>query len=259
MEPLILITNDDGYRSPGIRAAVEAVMDLGEVLVAAPYVQQSGMGRAFPRTADDGIIEQSELIVRGERILVYGVHGSPALAAAHGILEIADRKPDLCISGINYGENLGMTVTCSGTLGAAFEAVSHEVPAVAISVGADLSVQRTDAFPRIDWNPARRILRHIAREVLGEGMWPGADVLNINLPAEGTDGLEYRVTSLSRQNYFCFQKPGKRDWSKPFALQSEQVVDLAVLEPDSDIYAVYVDRQVSVTPLSVRMSCGLSV
>lgn len=252
MKPLILVTNDDGYRSPGIRAAAEAVWDLGEVLIAAPYQQQSGMGRAFPRTADDGIIEQSEITVQGTAIPIYGVHGSPALAAAHGILEIAGRKPDLCISGINYGENLGMTVTCSGTLGAALEAVSHGVPAIAVSVGADLSVQRTNAFPRTDWKPAMRILRRLAGEVLEKGMWPGADLLNINLPGDGPDKLEYRVTSLSRQNYFCFRKPEKRDWSKPFSLQSERMVDLDLLEPDSDIYAVYVDGRISVTPLSVR-------
>lgn len=254
MKPLILITNDDGCRSPGLQAVAEAVRGLGEILVAAPFVQQTGMGRAFPRAADNGIIEQSEMTVQGDRIPVYGVHGSPALAVAHGILEIAGRKPDLCISGINYGENLGMTVTCSGTLGAAFEAVSHGVPAIAVSVAADLSVQRTEAFPRIDWGPAMRILRSVAGEVLEKGMWPGADLLNINLPKAGADGSTYRVTSLSRQNYFCFRKPGKRDWSKPFSLQSELAVNLDGLEPDSDIYAVYVDRQISVTPLSVRMT-----
>ena len=119
--PFILLTNDDGIESPGIRAAAEAVLDLGDLIIAAPAKQQSGMGRAFPRLEDTGIIETSCIRINGQEIPAYGVHGSPALAVAHGILEIADRKPDLCISGINYGENLGQTVTCSGTLGAAIE------------------------------------------------------------------------------------------------------------------------------------------
>ena len=89
---------------------------------------EHAMGRSFPYTEEAGIIEKMELILDNERSVAgYGVYGTPASAAAHAVLELADRKPDLCISGINYGGNLGLSITGSGTLGAAWEASSHDL------------------------------------------------------------------------------------------------------------------------------------
>lgn len=123
--PLILVTNDDGIHSPGLYAAASVAVKSGDVLIAAPHTQQTGMGRSFPGYPDNGVIEKIETEdmklpgeITGNKILAYGIHGTPALAVAHGILELAEHTPDLCISGINYGENLGSCLTCSGTLGA---------------------------------------------------------------------------------------------------------------------------------------------
>lgn len=132
MKPLILITNDDGVYSPGLIAA-EAVQYLGDLLIVAPRFQQTSMGRSFPKSDDVGVIEKMRVMVNGAEIDAYGVHGSPAHAVSHGILELAYKKPDLCISGINYGENLGLSLTCSGTIGAALEADSYEIPSIAVS------------------------------------------------------------------------------------------------------------------------------
>ncbi len=284
--PLILVTNDDGIHSPGLYAAAQAAAKTGDVLIAAPHTQQTGMGRSFPRCPDDGIIEEVEVPERmleglrrekmqdGETgtyaetrygtIRAYAVHGSPARAVAHGVLELADRKPDLCVSGINYGENLGTCLTCSGTLGALFEASSHGIPGIAVSVEADLSRQHSEDFGEMDWSAAQSILERYIRQVLEKGM-PGnsnpgersamrADAWNINVP----DGLQFpypeRRTVLSRQNYFYFVRPEKRDYSQPYRLKSEKNVDMESLEKDSDIYAVYVDRVASVTPLKFDMS-----
>ena len=254
--PLILLTNDDGIESPGIRAAAEAVLDLGDLIIAAPAKQQSGMGRAFPRLEDTGIIETSCIRINGQEIPAYGVHGSPALAVAHGILEIADRKPDLCISGINYGENLGQTVTCSGTLGAAIEAASQGIPAIAVSLEANLSIQRLEQLPGARLDTSGEILRAAAQRILAKENVMQADIWNINVPAEAEDPKDYRITTQSRQNYFCFQKPQKRDFSRPFRLTSKISIDMDTLERDSDIYAVYVDRKISVTPLTIDMTAG---
>lgn len=118
MKPLILITNDDAIRSPGLAAAAEAVEDLAELLIAALHIQQTGMERLFPRHPDNGIIDEKILKINGHDVKGYAVHGTPALAVAHGVLELTDKKSDLCISGINYGENMRSGLTCSGTLGA---------------------------------------------------------------------------------------------------------------------------------------------
>lgn len=259
MKPLILITNDDGIRSPGLIAAAEAVADIGDILIAAPHTQQTGMGRAFPRMEDTGMIEEEAVEIRGWPVRAYGVHGSPAFAVAHGILELSGRRPDLCISGINYGENMGAVLTCSGTLGAAFEAVSHGVPAIAVSLEADLDIQRSNEFRAADFGPSMELLRIWTARVLEEGMPKHVDILNINVPAAPRHPGEYRITAQSRQNYFEFIRPGKRDLHRPFSLRSRLHVDEETLEKDSDIYAVYVDKTASVTPVNIVMSIDMAL
>ncbi|MDD2980706.1 MAG: 5'/3'-nucleotidase SurE [Hespellia sp.] len=254
MKKLILITNDDGIRSPGLKAAAEAADAYGDLLIAAPIGQQTGMGRAFPRTEDQGIIEKIPLNINGREQIGYGVHGSPSYAVAHGVLELADRKPDLCISGINYGENMGMVLTCSGTVGAAIEAVSHGIPGIAVSLEADLSFQRMNEYPDISWDKSKEVLDMWIGKVIREGMPEKTDILNINIPLALEDSRLFRVTVQSRQNYFCFIKPQSRDFSQSFKLNSERKVDMMSLEKNSDIYATYVEHVTSVTPITCDMS-----
>ena len=104
-KPNILLTNDDGIRSPGLWAAAEALSELGFVTVAAPRDQSSGMGRSLPSTSD-GLIRTETMEVHGKEWNVHSVGGSPAQAVLHGILEIMPQPPDLVVSGINYGENV---------------------------------------------------------------------------------------------------------------------------------------------------------
>src|SRR5512143_404698 len=133
--PQILLTNDDGIQSPGLWAAAGALAAVGRVTVAAPAEQSSGMGRSLPSTSS-GIIREEKLRVNGPEWIVYAVSGSPAQAVQHGVLEIMPKKPDLVVSGINYGENVGLGTTISGTVGAAMEAASLDIPALAISLEA---------------------------------------------------------------------------------------------------------------------------
>ena len=114
-KPQILLTNDDGILSPGLWAAAAALEKLGYVHVVAPREQSSGMGRSMPATSD-GIIKPQQVNVNGREWTVYAVGGTPAQAVLHGVFEIVPRKPDLVVSGINYGENLGLGVTVSGTV-----------------------------------------------------------------------------------------------------------------------------------------------
>ena len=93
MQPLIFLTNDDGIHSPGLRAAPEAVLDFGDVLIVAPRFQQTAMSRSLPIAADNGIIEPFEVTVGGTESTIYGTYGSPAQAVKHAILELAPRKP----------------------------------------------------------------------------------------------------------------------------------------------------------------------
>src|SRR5690606_4004392 len=130
--PLILFTNDDGISSPGLWAAASAFTDIADVLVVAPREQQSGMGRSLPVTSE-GRIHKQQMTFSGSEYTVYAVDGTPAQAVQHGVIELADRLPALVVSGINYGENAGNGVTISGTVGAALEAASLSIPAIAVS------------------------------------------------------------------------------------------------------------------------------
>ena len=250
MRPLILVTNDDGILSPGIAAAAAAVQDLGEILVCAPRYQQTSMGRALPK--DDGLGRIDVMDVQaGSRVLRgFAVHGSPAQAVSHGIHEIARRTPDLCISGINYGENLGMSLFHSGTIGAALEASTHMIPGLAVSLEAGIELHHADDYGSMDWRAAMRLTALLAEQILREGLAGDIALLNANVPADAGEATEVRVTMQSRQDYYVVEAPGDRDFGEPHRLEVAVRVDERTLEPDSDIQAFAVDRVVSVTPLT---------
>lgn len=249
MKPLILLTNDDGIGSPGLLAMAEAVEDLGELLIAAPATQQTSMGRAFPRTEQLGIIKEKEISVHGKSLYGYGIYGSPAYAVDCGVLELAERKPDLCLSGINYGENLGTNLTCSGTVGAVLEASTHQIPGIAFSIPAEIGIQRSQKYPQVDWEAAKRVVRYWADKLYVEKEILGTKWLNINMPDVIPSPEEYCYTRQSVQNYFDFLKPPKRDFSKRYEYQSVINYQENRLDERDDIYAVCVKKRTSVTPI----------
>ncbi len=129
----ILLTNDDSIHSPGLWAAAEALDPLGYVHVVAPRDQHSGAGRSMP-IHTSGIIERMTLTVNGREWDVFAVDGSPGQSMLHGIYDVIKATPDIVVSGINYGENVGSGVTVSGTIGAAIEAATLDIPALAVSM-----------------------------------------------------------------------------------------------------------------------------
>ncbi|AGK52078.1 stationary-phase survival protein SurE [Bacillus sp. 1NLA3E] len=249
-----MITNDDGVYSPGLAAAVEAVQHLGDLLIVAPRFQQTSMGRSFPKSSSVGIIDPVNIIVNGKEMKAYGVHGSPAQAVSYGLLELTNRKPDLCISGINYGENLGLSLTCSGTLGAAFEADSYDIPSIAVSRQVPLAIQYTIDYQKMDWDIAKKITADLAYEVLKNGIPEGVKILNVNVPDGAEYDTEIRITKQSRLNYSVFNKPEIRDFSCSYPLTSILDVDEKKTEENSDVYAIYYDKVISITPLTWDLS-----
>jgi 5'-nucleotidase len=250
--PLILVTNDDGLLSPGLRAAAEAVADLGELLLVAPATQQTAMSRAFVRDADAGVIEQVDLHIADTSVAAYAVCGSPVMAVTHAVLELAERPIDLCISGINYGENIGSGIGVSGTIGAALEADLYGIPAIAAGIAAEVSEWRT--FGEVDWDGAKHFTRLLAAQVLDEGMPTGVSVLNLNVPRGATSRTELRRTVQSHQPYYVRSKQAPRPLHLPYQFPIDIVVDAQRLEPGTDIHAVVQDGVVSVTPLTWCMT-----
>lgn len=257
MKPLILITNDDGIFSPGLLALAESLDRLGDLLIVAPELQQTSMGRSFPKGEQIGIIKKVNISISNGNIKSYSVHGSPAQAVSYGLLELTDRIPDLCVSGINYGENLGNTLTCSGTVGACFEAVTHGIPSVAVSKQAKLEMMSSSTYHEQDWSLAQKTVVDIVNKIMDEGFPENAAILNINVP-DKVNSDEIRLTRQSRHSYGSYIKPEKRDFNQGFRLGSRFKVDLDALEKDSDMYSFYIDKVVSVTPIKHDFSTSIN-
>jgi len=261
-DPLILITNDDGITSPGLRATVQAVLPLGDPLVVAPARQWSGAGRSMPQ-GDAGRISRHPLEVDGRPVMAYQVDSSPALAVAHALLGLVPRRPALLVSGINYGENMGADVTISGTVGAALQGADLGIPALAVSLQ---TPKETHVYPSdsVDFAAAIHFTRLFARWMLQVMLPFDVDVLKIDVPDDATPETAWRLTRVSRQAYFVAALPQQASPADPAAPPSvgrcgggidyEPLAHPERTEPDSDIYALAVDRVVSVAPLSLDLT-----
>jgi 5'-nucleotidase len=248
----ILLSNDDGIESPGLWAAAEALSELGFVTVAAPQDQSSGMGRSLPSTSE-GIIRTKVMRVCGREWTVHAVAGSPTQAVLHGILEIMPQAPDLVVSGINYGENVGTGVTISGTVGAALEAASHGIPALAISLETSREHHLSYSM-EIDFSVAARFTVYFARQILEKQFPPDVDLLKVDVPAEATRQTPWQVTHIARQRYYVPILHERRSWEEPGVVDYEEAAILNDKYQGSDVYALRVQREVSVTPLSLDLT-----
>jgi 5'-nucleotidase len=251
-KPQILLTNDDGILSPGLWAAAESLSELGFVHVVAPREQCTGMGRSMPATSD-GIIELQEVKVGGKTWTVYAVGSSPAQAVQHGFLEVLPIQPDLVVSGINYGENLGTGITVSGTVGAALEAASLGVRALAISLELE-AVHHRSYSTEVDFSAAAYFTGYFARLFLAQQLHPDVDVLKVDVPGNATRETEWVMTRLSKKRYFEPTPPRRETWSEPGRPGYRRNMDLTTFDPASDVYAVLVRNLVSVTPVSLDMT-----
>ncbi|GAA0739368.1 MULTISPECIES: 5'/3'-nucleotidase SurE [Flavobacteriaceae] len=168
--PLILVTNDDGITAPGIRTLIEVMNSIGDVIVVAPDSPQSGMGHAI--TINSTLFVEEIKIDEGKQ-REYSCSGTPADCVKLAINEIFDRKPDLCVSGINHGSNSSINVIYSGTMSAAIEAGIEGIPAIGFSL--------LDYNWNANFKATKSFVKTIAENVLKEGL-PKGVVLNVNLP-----------------------------------------------------------------------------
>ena len=177
-KPLILVSNDDGITSPGIRHLIEAMTQLGEVVVVAPDSPQSGMGHAI--TIGNTLrLDKSELFPGVEAWQCSGTPADCVKIAKHHILK--DRRPDLVVSGINHGANTSVSILYSGTMSAAIEAAMEGLPAIGFSLceyGWDANFEHTLPY-----------LISIAKEALTKGI-PEGVALNVNFPAKQEEPIK---------------------------------------------------------------------
>jgi 5'-nucleotidase len=254
---LILITNDDGIDSPGLHAAAAAVADLGDLLIMAPNSQRTGAGRGFPPIRDRAIY-LTEIPFGSSSHPAYTAEVSPAQAVQFALLELAERPIDLCVSGINYGENLGSGVTISGTVGAALEAACSGIPALALSLETPPEFHLNNS-PEVDFSAAAHFTRQFARQILDKGLPPGVDLFKIDVPAGATAQTGWRATRISRQRYYQTLPSERVRLDEPKELRYRIYVDRETLEPESDIHGVIVDKLVAVVPMTIDLTAPIGL
>ena len=177
-KPLILVTNDDGITAPGMRALIEVMKELGEVVVVAPDKPQSAMGHAI--TINNTLFINKISAVNSE-VVEYSCSGTPVDCVKMAVSEILHRKPDLCVSGINHGSNSSINVIYSGTMSAAVEAGIEGIPAIGFSL--------QDFGWNADFEPTKKFVKTIASQVLSKGL-PDGVLLNVNFPKLPEDQIK---------------------------------------------------------------------
>jgi 5'-nucleotidase len=232
--PLILLSNDDGHFSEGLRSLASAMEGLGEIVVVAPEAEQSAASHA--------ISLHRPLRIKEIRPQWYAVDGTPTDCAYLAINHILrGRRPTLMVSGINHGSNLADDVTYSGTVAAAMEASLLGVPAIALS----LATRTAFAF-----EAAAHFARALARTALARLLPPGM-LLNVNIPPGELRG--YRITRLGKHSYGfdvienVDPRGRKYYWIGGNDYAYEDI-------PGTDCHAVLKEGLVSVTPLHLDLT-----
>src|SRR5437763_15650235 len=179
----ILVTNDDGYRSEGLLALADVLRPLGDVTIVAPMSEASAIGHALTLRQPLRLEQMSDN--------VFAVEGTPTDCVNIAVTHVLRCLPDLVVSGINKGWNLGDDVTYSGTVSGALEGALLGVPAIAVS----LEKIRDASF---DFAEAARAAHQVAQWVLQKGI-PSRTFLNMNLPTGRSKG--FRITARAKRNH----------------------------------------------------------
>lgn len=229
--PHILITNDDGIHAAGLRALVEGLAGFATVSVVAPNQERSATAQSI--TVRQPIF--CEQVAERE----WAIEGTPADAMMVALHRLFPKPPDLVISGINRGPNLGENVFYSGTVGAATEAVINHVPAIAISLA-----HRGMGFV---YDHAAQFARRLAELILQKGL-PSGVLLNVNVPLDWKGGV--RLTRQSGKISRTVLQEGADPRGRVYYWLNEEPVDCTV-DPDSDYAAVFAGH-VSITPIELE-------
>ena len=231
----ILVSNDDGYRAPGLSAMVEAVSDFGEVTVIAPNQDRSGASNSLTLTVPIRV----EQIENG----YFVCSGTPTDCVHLGITGLMPQEPDMIISGINNARNLGDDVLYSGTVGAAMEGRFLGLPAIAVSLAGD---------DPIHFDTAGNVVRQLLEKMLQAPLSPST-ILNINVPDLPRDQISgWQATRLGGRDRACpairARDPVGKDIYWIGAAGVEQDAG-----PGTDFFAI-AQGYVSITPLTADMT-----
>jgi 5'-nucleotidase len=214
------------------------------------------MGRSLPNTSD-GIIEEKQVQVNGQNWTVYSVGGSPAQTVLYGILDVMKRKPDLVVSGINYGENVATGVTISGTVGAALEGAALEIPALAVSLEADEKYHLSYS-EEVSFEVAAEFTYRFANLLLEKKFPADVNVLKVDVPSDATIATPWQLTRVSRQRYYEPLATERVSLTEPGLITYREAGQFDNEPEDTDVYVLRKKRLVSVSPLSIDLTSRVS-
>ncbi|MCD6558280.1 MAG: 5'/3'-nucleotidase SurE [Palaeococcus sp.] len=251
--PKILITNDDGIRSRGIKAAVEALQGLGKLYVVAPMFQRSASGRAMTLHRPLRAVRVKMAGVEA----AYALDGMPVDCIIFAMARFGNF--DLAVSGINLGENMSTEITISGTASAAIEAATHDIPSIAVSLEVNREKHKFGVGEGMDFSTAEYFLRKVARAMLGKKLPRDVQMLNVNVPYGATKDTPIAFTRLAKRMYQPSIEERVDPKGHPYYWIVGTQCPTETLEPGTDMYAVKVERKVSITPINIDMTAGVDL
>ena len=238
----ILVTNDDGIRSPGLWALADGLKDVGEVAVVAPDRDQSGIGSAKTLVA---VVRAEEVPAEIDGVKAFSVQGTPADCVILANESLFQGRFDLVVSGINHGANLGLDIMSSGTVGAAMQGYFRNIPSMAVSV-----TSLTD----VKYEAAALTARCLAMAI-SRSSPPGPLLLNVNLPNVAPEMIEkVDITRLGPRAYMESVERKADGHRTHYWIKQNRPTNLEVGE-GTDIWAVRKNR-VSITPVDLLTGPG---
>jgi 5'-nucleotidase len=235
----ILISNDDGIQSPGLHALVRALKEMGEIWVVAPDREQSAVGHAITLSDPIRLLPWEEL---QDADHTFAISGTPADCIKLALTELMPERPDIVVSGINCGENTGISIIYSGTVSAATEGTINGIPSVAISL---------DSFTARKFEASAVFARRVVELVIERGL-PEDTLLNVNIPNLPLD--EIKGVRVARQGRARFQETFmKRSDPRGKTYYWMDGAKVALIEKNTDGTALH-DGYVTLTPIKLNFT-----
>lgn len=235
----ILLTNDDGINAPGISALFESIEPMGDITVVAPDTERSAVGHAI--TLSDPL--RVEKVNKRGKFFGYAVSGTPADCVKIAVWALLEDKPDIVVSGINLGNNTGISIIYSGTVSAATEGMILEIPSIAISLA---------AYKKPDFSYAAKFAKKLVNLVLKNGL-PVRTLLNVNVPNVPESEIKgVRITRQGKAVYREFFDERKDPWGRSYYWMAGEKV--RIKEDDSVDDSALDNNMVSVTPIQFDLT-----
>ena len=237
--PLILISNDDGYLAGGINQLTDMVKSFGDVIVVAPDSGRSGAGMSITSSVPVSVRK----IQDAPGCKVYACSGSPVDCVKLAVHSLTPRRPDLIVSGINYGDNSGVNAHYSGTMGVVLEGCIKGIPSIGFS--------SCETDKHTDFSPYTEFIQHVVEKTLAEGL-PQGTCLNVNFPK----GESYKGVKVARQDkgqwFGEWEITTRQNGDRHYWLSGEYVTD--VPEDDGTDRWALDHGFIAVTPTTIDLT-----